>query len=118
MRNYEELVKRLRVHNGWALNDTLDEAANAIEELSKPRWIKFTARELDEEEQQEHPEWCYILDCNLPDDGQEILVSNGKWVWMDTFCNDVDECYLDNDSGDLVGLWWMPLPEPPKEAIT
>ena len=30
---YEELVKRLRVHNGWALNDTLDEAAGAIEEL-------------------------------------------------------------------------------------
>ena len=31
---YEELVKRLRSHNGWALNKTLDEAADAIEELS------------------------------------------------------------------------------------
>ena len=30
---YEELVKRLREHNGWALNETLDEAADAIEEL-------------------------------------------------------------------------------------
>ena len=30
---YEELIKRLRSHNGWALNKTLDEAADAIEEL-------------------------------------------------------------------------------------
>lgn len=32
---YDELVKRLREHNGWALNETLDEAADAIEELQK-----------------------------------------------------------------------------------
>ena len=32
---YDELIKRLRTHNGWALNKTLDEAADAIEELSK-----------------------------------------------------------------------------------
>ena len=30
---YDELVKRLREHNGWALNETLDQAADAIEEL-------------------------------------------------------------------------------------
>lgn len=34
MRDYDELVKRLREHNGWALNKTLDEAADTIEELS------------------------------------------------------------------------------------
>lgn len=58
---YDELVKRLREHNGWALNETLDQAADAIEELSaiceeqkaqiitmaaeeKPRWIPVTER--------------------------------------------------------------------------
>lgn len=35
MRDYWELVKRLREHNGWALNETLDQAADAIEELSE-----------------------------------------------------------------------------------
>lgn len=30
---YEELIKKLRTHNGWALNETLDKAANVIEEL-------------------------------------------------------------------------------------
>lgn len=34
---YDDLVKRLREHNGWALNKTLDEAADAIEELSTQR---------------------------------------------------------------------------------
>lgn len=33
MMDYSELVKRLREHNGWALNETLDAAADAIEEL-------------------------------------------------------------------------------------
>lgn len=32
---YDELVKRLREHNGWALNETLDKAADAIEKLNK-----------------------------------------------------------------------------------
>lgn len=30
---YEELVRKLRSHNGWALNETLEQAADAIEEL-------------------------------------------------------------------------------------
>lgn len=103
------------------------QAADAIEELiaaltasneviarSKPKWIKFKSRPLTEEEKEEHPEWVYIMDCKLPDDGQEIFVSNGRYVWTDTFYNDADGCYLDGDS-ELEGKWWMPLPEPPKE---
>lgn len=49
---YNELVQRLREHNGWALNETLDQAADAIEELSRrceqfmymppPAWISVT----------------------------------------------------------------------------
>lgn len=35
MADYTELVKKLREHNGWALNETLDAAADAIEELLK-----------------------------------------------------------------------------------
>ena len=33
--DYNELVRKLRSHNGWALNETLDQAADAIEELQK-----------------------------------------------------------------------------------
>ena len=119
---YEDLIKELRylekVYSICGNTSTKEykltvEAADVIEELSKPQWIKFTTRPLDEEEKKENPEWCYILDCELPDDGQEILISNGRWVTVDTFFSD-DGCYLDSN-GDLEGLWWMPLPEPPKE---
>ena len=77
---------------------------------SAQRWIPFTMRELTAEEQEEHPEWSYIMDCPLPDDGQEILVSNGRLVWKDEFYLD-DCCYLDSDH-ELEGCAWMPLPEP------
>ena len=122
---YDELIKRLReIHpedfgNYWvfafACQLTMNEAADAIEELSKPKWIKFEMRELDPDEKKEHPDWCYVMDCQLPDDGQEILVSKRGYVFVDTFCYD-DGCYL--DSGDEIedGMAWMPLPEPYKEA--
>ena len=76
-----------------------------------PKWIPFTMRELTTDEKEEHPEWDYIMDCKLPDDGEEILVSNGKFVWSDTFINDGDDCYLDGYT-ELDGCAWMPLPEP------
>ena len=116
---YDELVERLHKRialttAGSPLQDDLKEAADAIEELSKPRWIKFALRPLTEEEQREHPDWCYILDCHTPDDGQVILVSDGRYVWTDTFYQDGDQCYLDGDA-ELERCWWQPLPQPPKE---
>lgn len=75
------------------------------------RWIPFTMREVTAEEKEVYPEWDSILDCKLPDDGEEILVSNGKYVWLDTFINDCDGCYLDGGD-DVEGLAWQPLPKP------
>lgn len=75
-------------------------------------WIPFTRRPMTEEEQKDYPNCTFIFDCVLPDDGDEILVSNGRFVWMDEFCNDIDGCYL--DSGDDIDedMAWMPLPKP------
>lgn len=56
------------------------------------------------------------LMCGLPDDGEDVLVTNGKHVWSDTFFNG-DCCYF--DSGSIPydeATAWMPLPEPPKES--
>ena len=77
------------------------------------RWIPFKKRPLTDEEKQEHPDWTYIFDCLLPYDEQEILLSNGKYVWTDTFIND-GECYLDGGDDIDDGMAWMPLPEPYK----
>ena len=84
-----------------------------------PEWIKFTTREPDAEEREMHPDWEYVLNCQLPDDGQRILVlvkySAHEKVQMDEFCYDTDGCYLDSGY-DLVSevTHWMPLPVPPE----
>ena len=63
-------------------------------------WIPFT---VDDEG---------ILDCKMPDEGEEILVSDGADVMTDIFMNNGEECYLDGWNRDLIGLAWQPCPEP------
>ena len=81
-------------------------------------WIPFVKRELTEEEQAMHPDWCYILDGELPEDGQEILVSRpwnnaeGYIIELDTFIDNGDTLYLDGAMDIENGMAWMPLPPP------
>ena len=128
---YPDLIKELRMEadalpNKFSQNDelfqTLYDAAQAIEKLTAVSgWIKFETRALDEEEKERHPDWSFILCCEVPDDCQDILVSDGRHVWMDVFCNEgEDGCYLESN-GNFDDLWWMPLPKPPvtlKETAT
>lgn len=79
-------------------------------------WIPFKVRELTDEEKKIYPELCFIFDCPLPEDGQEILVSRNGDVFIDTFYDDESGCL---DSGLMIdnGMAWMPKPKPysPKE---
>lgn len=120
----EEAIKILkqiqRLYGGLYAASELKETYNAfdmaIEALSADAvqgWIPFKKRPLTDEEKQEYPDWTYIFDCPLPDDEEEILLSNGKHVWMDTFIND-GECYLDGGDDIDEGMAWMPLPKPYK----
>ena len=92
-----------------------DEIYNAQMVLSKLvdktdsfEWIPFT---FDEEG---------ILNCELPDIGERILVSDAECVyddeniWIDSW--DSPDCGIyELESGeDLEGLAWMPLPNPYK----
>lgn len=67
-------------------------------------WIPFTFDEDD------------MLNCPLPDAEEEILISDGISVWVDTLMTDVEDdnivYYLDSSNRNLKGLAWMPLPEP------
>lgn len=78
-------------------------------------WIPFTKREPDEDEREHHPDWVWVWDCPLPDDGQEILVSSKRHVWVDEWCdegNDGSGLVSGNDVDE--GYAWMPMPEPYK----
>lgn len=113
MRDYEDLVKSLRycaeydcttvcpragTGNG-CITRLKKEAADAIEELSKPKWIPVTER--------------------LPGTGEVVLVSgkrggiytaehNRNARWPGTFWK------LNSKSHHCEPTHWMPLPEPPE----
>ena len=83
------------------------------------KWIPFKMRKPDPDELEDHPDWTYVLDGQLPDEGQRILVNcvfkGHEAVQLDEFYTDADGCYL--DSGYEIGTEvsaWMPLPEPYK----
>ena len=92
----------------------------AIKALAKDEWIPIKWHEITEEEREREgypKDWVVHIDCDMPCDGDEILVQtkNGYIRW--------DVCYEDGefslDSGwdwieDIVA--WMPLPEPWKDG--
>lgn len=61
------------------------------------KWIPFKLREMDEEEKECYGEFGFqLLDCPLPDDDEEILITlKDGYVEQDTFLRDGVECYLD-----------------------
>ena len=81
-------------------------------------WIPMTTRPMTEEETEHYFEYTdmriddtyTILDCPLPDDGQEVLVSWGGNVGIDVFIQDNEGCYFEGLDIDEVDAW-MPLPK-------
>lgn len=110
---YEELVNRLnkravnlkeKFSRNAELLSELMQAANAIEELSKPHWIPVTER--------------------LPEDGVYVLgrYKNNEMAVVSVLDHDEDFTFwrAQTDEGweadcDTEPTHWMPLPEPPKE---
>ena len=80
-----------------------------------PEWNELTFRNLTPEEKEDYAtyDWFYMVE-NLPEYGEEVLVTDGESVWIDSF--DVDECiYLSGTDNEIDGVTaWMPLPNPYK----
>lgn len=80
-----------------------------------PEWNELVFRNLTPEEKEEYAnfDWSYMVE-NLPDYGEEVLVTDGKNVWIDFF--DEDDCvYLSGTDTEIDGVTaWMPLPNPYK----
>lgn len=95
----------------------IDTAVRAMRLLNaqEPQWIPITFRELTEEEKTEHPDWCSIIDSPTPDDGEDILVSDGKTVWADVWSNDGEWCALESGL-ELEGVAWQKMPSPWKNG--
>lgn len=76
-------------------------------------WIPIKTRPMTEEEKEEiGHEYAYMYDCPLPDDGQEVLITDcyGN-VEIDTFCRDHEGFYFEDNCDDGEVIAWMPKPE-------
>lgn len=115
---------------GRGLSDALElekdfnEILRLAEKALDSQWIPVTYRPMTEEEEKKFCEelgieegsiedWeKRVFTCRLPDDGQEILTSFGKYVREDICSWDEYGCGLENN-GDWDGIdAWMPMPEP------
>lgn len=89
--------------------DSMATLRKFVDKADSFEWIPFT---FDEEG---------VLNCELPDIGERILVSDteamydDESIWIDSW--DSSDCGIyELESGeDLKGLAWMPLPNPYKE---
>lgn len=93
--------------------DYLDELKQIREEN---RWIPVTWREATENDTPYLDEYPIVLTCPMPDNRQEILISDHGYVCTD-ICTFDGQGYWLEGKGDWLDIdAWMPMPEPYKAA--
>lgn len=101
------------------IQDMIEQLQDDIEQDEKENgWIPVKYHQISEKERAEEflsKDIQYMLDCKMPDDGQEILVTNGETTWQDTCFIDSNGYYLDGGYDWIDIMAWMPLPKPYKE---
>lgn len=101
------------------VQDMIEKLQEDLEQDEKEKgWISVKYHQISEKERAEESisnDIQYMLDCKMPDDGQEILVTNGETTWQDTSFIDCDGYYLDSNYDWIDITAWRPLPEPYKE---
>lgn len=110
-------------HETKQYDDTMLALDMAIHVLEQTRWIPIKIRPLTEEEKEHYISigWSedsleFIYNRPLPDDGQEVLITDSMGnVELDTFYSD-DGCYFENNCDADEVIAWMPLPNPYEES--
>ena len=102
-------------YNGrpWNLLQILANISIFMGEEPREKWIPITFRKPTQEEKDDYyaqrgEELCYVVENEMPLDGQEVLVSCGGIVSIDTF----DEDYYDFEDMPIEDVdAWMPMPK-------
>lgn len=101
------------------IGEQVDALEMAIEALEQTKWIPVKWHiKTEVEEYEQYPEGTVMLDCPMPENGEDVLITikgkNGQvWVEKDIALKDEDGWYTDGgyDWVDDV-IAWMPLPNP------
>lgn len=121
MQNYEEQGQS----DALAFEKDMNEILDLAEEALNRQWIPIKMRPGTDEEYEAFSQYgeCpregfRVFDCQMPDDGQEVLVTT-RWgyVCIDTWYRDVDCCYFENNSDDDDVIAWMPIPAAYKSEV-
>lgn len=123
LRQYKDEYSKYGKCDGLYVADVLEmleQLRSGLEQDEKENgWIPIKYHQISEKERAEEflsKDIQYMLDCKMPDDGQEILVTNGETTWQDTSFIDCDGYYLDSNYDWIDITAWRPLPEPYKEG--
>lgn len=102
---------------------TIREQLRKLMPVEPQEWIPIKTRPLTKEEKEHYAEMGYsddsiafMYDCPLPDDGEEVLVTD--WIGnveFDTFIRDEnDGCYFEENCDDGEVVAWKHKPSPYK----
>ena len=119
----EEVIEVLEKEESYMLSHGGDRQAKAlriaIDKIEQePKWIPIKTRKLTDAEEQDMLEnsnsyYTYMFDCQLPEDGEEVLVttSTGEVTTTTFYDEGLDGCYFEfyEDDGDITA--WMPKPK-------
>ena len=115
----QDIVNRYKLVTARDFLEMIEQLQDDLEQDEKENgWIPVKYHQISEKERAEEflsKDIQYMLDCKMPDDGQEILVTNGETTWQDTSFIDCDGYYLDSNYDWIDITAWRPLPEPYKE---
>lgn len=119
--DYHDFMKKLADDHQMVLAsdvlEMIEQIEDDLEEDEKENgWIPVKYHQIQEKERAEESisnDIQYMLDCKMPDDGQEILVTNGETTWQDTSFIDCDGYYYLDGNYDWIDITaWRPLPDP------
>lgn len=102
------ILEGVREYNPYAIRNEI------IELIGKQpivqQWHKLTFRPTTLEEKEFHPDWIEIAE-NLPNFGEDVFVTDGIEVWVDSFDEDDDGVYMLGTDIELeYVVAWMEIP--------
>ena len=114
----QDITDDMPYYDGF--EDGVDKAIELVKQEAEKYnngWIPFVQREMTEDEKESFGDLNFMLDCQLPDEDEEILITykfkDELYVYVDTFMRDGSECYLDSGRDFVTeAVAWRKKPQP------